>query len=102
MLSPQILPDGIILSYKGLDGTTRYTRITALSQQGPPIVTADSLTLNLTLDPRQTVEPVFKVESFTDEVKPQSASTIDADSIAMNGRTLAAMNVLGTMGISPV
>jgi glycogen debranching enzyme len=79
MLSPQILPDGIILSYKGLDDITRYTRITVASEQGPPVVTADSLTLNLTLNPRQTAEPVFKVESFTDALKPQSANTIDAD-----------------------
>ena len=75
---PELQTNGVVLSYQGLDGITRFTRISVNAKQSAA-VTAETVTLKLTLNPRQTVEPVFKVAGSVGTLKPLAAACIEMD-----------------------
>jgi glycogen debranching enzyme len=78
MLPPSMHTNGVTLSYEGLDGITRFTRITVKSAKQVE-VSPDQITLKLTLNPRQTVEPIFKVTGSTGTVAPLEKTSADMD-----------------------
>lgn len=76
--TPSLQKNGVTLSYVGLDDIKRSTYIT-VKTDGAVDVSPDTITLKLTLNPRQTAEPVFKVQAVTGDAKPMEKGSADID-----------------------